>query len=90
MVIGVIYRKNPKTYACDLGDSLVLFNCEREEYFRLKDASRFIWNLLEIPRTVDAIILEILDHYEVSYDVCRQSVEIFLKKLRNEELLIDE
>lgn len=68
----------------DLAGEKVMIDFETGKYFLLKGSANDVWDILCV--TPDGIIVEdiiqqLLNEYEVEYDVCQTSVIAFLQNL---------
>lgn len=53
----------------------------------LNEAGAFLWQLLENDTTVDEIVKEMLEQYDVSEDTAKADVEKFVSQLREASLI---
>lgn len=54
---------------------------ERGKYFELRDLGAFIWNLLETPADLEAIVSGVVEEYDVEPAQCEADVRKFLDQL---------
>lgn len=83
---GLISRSTD-VLATELDDALLMLNIERGEYHGLNAVAARIWALLEQPTSVAALVATLVDEYEVTPDECAAAVDVFLKELRDRNLL---
>ena len=60
---------------------------KRSRYFGLDPIGRRIWELLERPRSVDAICGTLQEEFDVTAETCRADVLTLLGELQDAELL---
>jgi len=73
--------------AADMDEGKVMLNIQNGKYYGLDSIGSRIWELLEKPHTVHALVLELLKDYEVEEKTCRQDVLVFLNKLYAQGLI---
>ena len=81
----VVRRAEPLTAAVD--DELVMLDPRQSRYFGLDAIGHRIWELLEGPRSVDALCSALQDEFEVTAEACRADVLAFLQDLTDAELV---
>ncbi|KAA0232192.1 MAG: PqqD family protein [Xanthomonadales bacterium PRO6] len=70
-----------------LDGDLVLLSLERDMYFGSKSVGAMIWELLEVPRTVEEIVGILQASFDVDTDQCLEDVRSFLNALVSAELV---
>ncbi len=75
-----------------IGDEAVLMNLVTVKTYYLNETASRIWSLIDGSKTVDSIIREITEQYDVPRDECNDEVSKLLKSLCEEQLIhfIDE
>ncbi len=84
-----IYR-NPDMVATDMDGDTVMMSFERGTYFGLGGVGPRIWNLLENPTSMSAIVTTICAEYDVDEETCSADVQRFLAKMIENELVISD
>jgi len=64
-----------------VGDDRVMMNVASGNYLGLSSVGARIWDLLDEPRSVDALCDHLVRQYEVDRQTCRTEVEAFLETL---------
>ena len=64
-----------------VGDEIVMMSAEEGKYIGLNDVGARIWELLDEPRTVEALEAALLVEFDVTPEVCRTEVDAFLQSL---------
>ena len=54
--------------SCDLAGEAVILHLKSGEYFGLNEVGARIWNLIQEPKRVDAVLESVLEEYEVEPD----------------------
>lgn len=72
-----------------MGEQTVMMSIDQGKYFALQESGQRIWELMEDPIRVDALIDRLSGEYEVSRERCRDEVLGFLEDLRQHGLLAE-
>lgn len=80
-------RVNPKAFECDLGDSLVIFETDSAEYYRVEGVARDIWCELRKKSNREQIVETLLSSYQVRRSDCEVAVTRFLDSLKAANLI---
>ncbi len=67
--------------ASDIDDEKVMMSIEKGEYFGLDPIGSRVWELIENPVRVSALIDELLLKYDVDRETCEDDVLAFLREL---------
>lgn len=70
-----------------IGDEIVFLNVKRDNYSALDEIGRRIWELLETPRSVDALCRQLNEEFDAPPERIAADVLPFLEDLRNEGLV---
>lgn len=73
----------------DMNGSAVMMDIMTGKYYNLGSVGGRIWELLEEPMTVTALVGKLTAEYDVSPDRCRADIEPFLTKLLAQGLLLE-
>ncbi len=65
----------------DLGEEVFIFERETEAYYGLNEVGARIWQLIQQPQTVQAVLTSLLDEYEVDAAQCERDLFAFLDSL---------
>jgi hypothetical protein len=68
-------------------EELVMFDAEAGKYYALNEIAAIIWQYLEAPVTVESLCAELLEIFDVSTELCREDVLVFLAKLDEKGLI---
>jgi hypothetical protein len=71
----------PDLLSADMDGDLVMMSVESGEYYGVGGVGPRIWELLEQPITVDAIVAVICAEFEVEETRCREDVLTFARQL---------
>ena len=73
----------------DMNGSAVMMDIMTGKYYNLGEVGGRIWELLEEPMTVSALVEKLTAEYDVSAERCRADIEPFLVKLLGQGLLVE-
>ncbi|WP_404366776.1 PqqD family peptide modification chaperone [Sphingomonas sp. MMS24-J45] len=65
-----------------VGDEIVMMSAEQGKYIGLNDVGARVWELIETPQTIDALVAALLEEFDVTPEVCHDEVTAFIEKLR--------
>lgn len=74
--------------AADMDGEKVMLNIEKGKYYGLDGVGSRIWELIEKPHTVRAIVAKLLEEYDVEEKNCQDDVLAFLNKLHDQGLVV--
>ena len=75
--------------AADMNGSAVMMDIMTGKYYNLGQVGGRIWELLEEPMTLSALVEKLTAEYDVSADQCLADIIPFLAKLVNSGLLLE-
>ena len=73
----------------DMNGSAVMMDVMTGKYYNLGQVGGRIWELLEQPMTVAALVEKLTEEYDVSANQCRADTEPFLRTLLERGLLLE-
>lgn len=82
-----LWRRIDQFVGTEIEDSFVILDVERAAYFSFNPSAKEIWNLLEEPISIDGIADHLTARYDVSRDVCTQSIERLLSRFSDKGLV---
>ncbi len=78
---------NDNLMMADLEGEAVLLNIQTGRYFGLNDVGTTIWTLIKTPRSIDAILQEMIALYEVPEAALREDLLRFLMDMEKRNLI---
>ena len=78
----VYYRKDGLITADKDGDT-VMMDADTGLYYNIGKTGGTVWGILEKPHTVDGIVDEMMEIYDVERSVCEEQTKAFLNQLIN-------
>lgn len=77
----MIVRRDGDWLSAKVGDELVMMSAKSGNYIGLSEVGARIWELIESPQTIEKVVAQLQEEYEVSAETCRAEVDAFLKEL---------
>ncbi|PYZ94646.1 PqqD family protein [Salipaludibacillus keqinensis] len=71
----------------DMDGEKVMLSVNNGKYYNLGVMGGEIWDMLHQPISIELIVEELLNRYDVDYEQCKHQVLTFLDKLRDESLI---
>lgn len=84
---NTILSRRAGLMTADMNGSAVMMDIMSGKYYNLGAVGGRIWELLEQPMTVTALVEKLTAEYDVSAEQCRADIEPFLKTLLERGLL---
>lgn len=82
-----VIARNGDLLTTQVDGELLAMSIEQGACYGLNPVGTEIWNLLETPRTVDALCAELVSRFEVDDDTCRAEVAAFLTQMQDEGMV---
>jgi hypothetical protein len=73
--------------SCDLAGEAVILHLKSGEYFGLNEVGARIWNLIQEPKTVGAVLDAVLEEYDVALNQLEPDLLALLEEMANKELI---
>ena len=89
MTDSTILRRREGLMTADMNGSAVMMDIMTGKYYNLGEVGGRIWELLEEPMTVAALVQKLTAEYDVSAKQCRADMLPFLEKLLERGLLVE-
>ena len=85
-----VYRRAPKAIFTDLDGETALFQTDTCEYLVLNATGTAIWELIGSPATLQDICKQLVEDYDVDFQICMQETSDWLRgAVEREVVLID-
>lgn len=65
----------------------VLLNTQSGIYYGMNKTASAVWNLLEVPKTVEEIVLELLKRFSVKHETLSRDIEEVVMSLGTKHLI---
>jgi hypothetical protein len=88
LTIDSLVVRSPDQLSGDIDHEVVLLSLNQGAYYQLNDVGSRIWELLESPTTVDALIEQLVKEFDVTREACQAQVFDFLRALLVERLIV--
>ena len=73
--------------SCDLAGEAVILSLKSGQYFGLNEVGARIWNLIQEPKTVGAVLEAVLEEYDVALDQLERDLFALLEQMATNELI---
>ena len=84
---ATMVRRSGAPLSTPVEGEIVMFHPDRGAYFRLGDVAMRIWELIETPTSVAAIVATLVGEYSVEPGVCRDEVAAFVTEMQGAGLV---
>jgi hypothetical protein len=71
----------------NMDDEKVMMSIQSGKYYNLGQVGGRIWDLIELPTSVEQLIEKLTVEFEIEQEECEKQVITFLQHLRNEQLI---
>ena len=78
---NTVYCRKEGLITADMDGETVMMDIETGKYYNLGKTGGSIWGILEKPHTVDGIVDEMTEIYDVERSVCEEQTKKFLAQL---------
>lgn len=85
-----IVRRGDKHVETEVADQTMMMNIDKGKYYALEGTAKLIWGALESPKSVQDLVTQMTDAYEVDQDQCMTDVVGFLNDLVENDLVVVE
>ncbi len=79
--MNTVVSRNERIVGSTIDGEVVVMNIQDGQYYGMDDIGSRIWNLLETPRTIDALIGELLAEFDIERQTCEKDILPFLERL---------
>ena len=83
-----VVQRNPKLIANQMDGEIVMMSIDNGEYYGLDETGSRIWELIELPARVGALIESLMAEFDVSKEDCESDTIEFLNDLFDKGLLL--
>ena len=83
-----IIKRNPDIISADMKGETVMMSIKTGKYHAVNPVGARIWELLASPSSVEQIIDNLLEEFDVEREVCQKEVIQFLENSQNENLIL--
>jgi hypothetical protein len=73
--------------SCDLAGEAVILSLKTGEYFGLNEVGTRVWNFIQEPKTVAAVLDTVLKEYDVALDQLERDIFVLLEQMVNKNLI---
>ena len=76
-----LLQRNPDMVAANLDGDLVMMNEKLGRYYGISGVGARAWELLEAPASVDDLVNNICQEYDIDSDTCHRDIMLFVQDL---------
>ncbi len=77
----MIVRRQGDWLSAKVGDELVMMSAAKGNYLGLSAVGARVWELVEVPRTIEDLCAELVSEFDVTSATCMAEVTAFLREL---------
>lgn len=81
------YQQVEGNLVSDMNGEKVMLSIASSKYYNLGQVGGAIWEKLQNPATVQQVVAQLMDEYEIDRDSCEQQVVRFVESLLKEGLV---
>jgi hypothetical protein len=81
------YIQNKKVIQSKIGDEVVMLDMDSGFYFGLNSVASIIWGKLEKEMSIDEIISDLLNDYNIDKLTCEEETKDFLEQLLEKNII---
>lgn len=85
--LDCVIVQNPGSIVSDMNGDKVMMNIRNGKYYNMGKVGGRIWELVETPHSINKIIVQLTNEYEVELKECEAQVMSFLELLSTEGLI---
>jgi hypothetical protein len=85
---GTRIGRNPEMVFNEMDEEIVMMSIENSEYYGLDPVASRIWELLDKPATIDEIVKNLLQEYEIDEKTCLEDVLEFSEELLGKNIIV--
>jgi hypothetical protein len=83
----IVQRNDTALMSNELGDELIIMDSESGNYIGLNPVGYIIWKQLDAPLTVENLIKNLLNKYDINQDECETDTIAYLEKMASLNLI---
>jgi hypothetical protein len=88
ITLQTIVHRNPSLVSSNLDGEIVMMSIENGEYYGIDEIGSRIWELLELPISVNELIGILLDEFDAEKPECQSDTLEFLNELLSKNLIL--
>jgi len=79
---------DPELLYSKIGDEIVLLTIESGKYFKVDAVGSRVWEIIKEPTTIQALLNQLIEEYEVSLEQCQKDIMPFMEELQKDKLIL--
>jgi hypothetical protein len=85
--MSIKYIQNKKVIQSKIGEEVVMLDMDSGFYFGLNSVASIIWGKLESAISLEEIIIELLEEYNIDQQTCENDTRAFLDQLLEKNII---
>jgi hypothetical protein len=86
-MMGIKYIQNKKVIQSKIGDEVVMLDMDSGFYFGLNSVASIIWGKFESAISLDEVIVELLEEYNIDRQTCENDTRAFFDQLLEKNII---
>ena len=87
MSLEATIQLDPELLYSKIGEEIVLLTIESGKYFKVDAVGSRIWEIIKEPTTIQALLNQLTEEYEVPFDQCQKDIMPFIEQLQADKLI---
>lgn len=84
----IVYQKSSDQISANIDDDEVVLHMVDGVYYSLNRTGREVWRLLDEPKSLDTIVDQLIEVFDVERDFCLESVRTLLDDMEAASLVV--
>lgn len=84
---SIVSRRKDGLLVSELGKEVVMMDIDNGNYIGLNETGKVIWDLIEEPVKVEAIVEKLVQQYDINKDQCSSDTLEYLNKMQEQKIL---
>jgi len=84
----IVYRKSSDQISANIDDDEVVLHMVDGVYYSLNRTGREVWHLLDEPKSLETIVDQLMETFEVEREFCQESVRALLDEMEAASLVV--
>jgi len=82
------FERNIEIEAVNIGNEIGMLDINTGHYYVLDDISTVIWELLEMPLTLNEIVTKLVEKFDISYEECMADVKVLFDEFVDNNIIM--
>ncbi|MGN7610904.1 lasso peptide biosynthesis PqqD family chaperone [Magnetococcales bacterium HHB-1] len=86
--LHTVVCQNNENPSSEIDNETILLSLEKGNYYSMGSIGQRVWQLIELPQSVEAVCQSLEQEYHVTPELCRTDTLNFLNQLAKENLIL--